>query len=211
MTTFIPESQETDASEAVQLVEGKTDEFNWVFFVVIAAFHLGAVAALFCFHWSSLAVFFAAWCWVKMLASASAIIASSRIAASPLQVAGVWNDGVWLPGAAGQSYLLGCCASHAPPVHRPSGRSALTARWQMVVAHGWILRGALHNKSAMVFHYAPDLQRDRFYRWLAVWHWLPVTLSGIVLMACGSAVGGWALGLSWVLWACYCVLQWVSM
>ena len=44
---------------------------------------------------------------------------------------------------------------------------------------GWILRGSLHSETTMLSRYAPDLQRDRFYQWLAVWHWLPITLTGI--------------------------------
>jgi stearoyl-CoA desaturase (delta-9 desaturase) len=68
---------------------------------------------------------------------------------------------------------------------------------------GWILRGALHSETTMLSRYAPDLERDRFYRWLAVWHWLPITLIAIALLGCGVAVGGWALGISWVLWGVF--------
>lgn len=46
----------------------------------------------------------------------------------------------------------------------------------------------------------PDLQGDRFYRWLTVWHWLPITLTGVVLLGGGAAIGGWKLGLPWLLW-----------
>jgi stearoyl-CoA desaturase (delta-9 desaturase) len=65
---------------------------------------------------------------------------------------------------------------------------------------GWILRGALHSETTMLSRYAPDLLRDRFYRWLEVWHWLPITFTGIALAVCGTALGGWKLGLSWLLW-----------
>jgi stearoyl-CoA desaturase (delta-9 desaturase) len=65
---------------------------------------------------------------------------------------------------------------------------------------GWILRGALHSETTMLWRYAPDLLRDRFYRWLEVWHWLPITCTGIALAVCGMALGGWKLGLSWLLW-----------
>lgn len=65
---------------------------------------------------------------------------------------------------------------------------------------GWILSGALHNYTTMLSCYAPDLRQSRFYRWLEVWHWLPITLFGIVLAGCGTEIGGWKLGLSWLLW-----------
>jgi fatty-acid desaturase len=68
---------------------------------------------------------------------------------------------------------------------------------------GWILYGSLHNETKMLSRYAPDLQRDRFYQWLATWHWLPVTLVGIGLLATGTSLGGWKLGASWVLWGIF--------
>ena len=51
MATLIAQPQRTSGLEIVELVQAKSAEFNWVFFVVIAAFHLGAVAAPFTFHW----------------------------------------------------------------------------------------------------------------------------------------------------------------
>jgi fatty-acid desaturase len=68
---------------------------------------------------------------------------------------------------------------------------------------GWILRGALHSETTMLSRYVPDLERDRFYRWLADWHWLPITVVAIALLGCGVAVGGWTLGVSWVLWGVF--------
>src|SRR5260370_6426391 len=65
---------------------------------------------------------------------------------------------------------------------------------------GWILHVFLHSETAMLSRYAPDLQHDRFYRWLAVWHWLPLTLTGAALFCGGTALGGWTLGISWGLW-----------
>jgi stearoyl-CoA desaturase (delta-9 desaturase) len=60
---------------------------------------------------------------------------------------------------------------------------------------GWILMGSLHNDSAILKRYAPDLMKQGFYRWLNRWHWLPVTLMGFGLLA----VGGW----SWVWWGIF--------
>jgi stearoyl-CoA desaturase (delta-9 desaturase) len=68
---------------------------------------------------------------------------------------------------------------------------------------GWILHGSIHSETASLSHYAPDLQRDRFYRWLAVWHWLPITLTGVALLGVGTALGGWRLGVSWLLWGVF--------
>ena len=61
MSTLVAESRSDGAPESVDLVQEKSDQFNWVFFAVVTTFHLGAVAALFMFRWSSVAVFLALW------------------------------------------------------------------------------------------------------------------------------------------------------
>ncbi|MGB6744463.1 MAG: hypothetical protein WBE38_12520, partial [Terracidiphilus sp.] len=61
MSTLITESQSDGASIPAELVQERSDQFNWVFFTVIITFHLGAVAALFAFRWSSVAVFVVLW------------------------------------------------------------------------------------------------------------------------------------------------------
>ncbi len=59
----------------------------------------------------------------------------------------------------------------------------------------WILHGSLHNGSELLNRYAPDLNKDPFYRWLSRYHWLPVTILGVGLMLAG--------GLPWVLWGIF--------
>jgi fatty-acid desaturase len=61
---------------------------------------------------------------------------------------------------------------------------------------GWILSGeSLHAQTVMLARYAPDLTRDRFHVWLSKYHWVPLTLVGLALLA----VGGW----TWVLWGIF--------
>ncbi len=58
---------------------------------------------------------------------------------------------------------------------------------------GWILFGhTRHNNTVLMSKYAPDLGADPFYRWLNSYHYVPLILLGIVLLA----VGGWGM----VLW-----------
>src|SRR6202162_1907539 len=61
MATLAASPQKIACAEIIEVVQARSPEFNWVFFVVIAAFHLGAVAALFTFHWSSVFVFLTMW------------------------------------------------------------------------------------------------------------------------------------------------------
>ena len=61
---------------------------------------------------------------------------------------------------------------------------------------GWIIFGeAQHDDTARLARYAPDLSKDRFYRWLSGYHWVPLTTLGLGLLAWG----GWGL----VIWAIF--------
>jgi len=61
---------------------------------------------------------------------------------------------------------------------------------------GWILFGDTHhNNTELMSKYAPDLGRDPFYRSLNTWHWVPLTTTGLILLA----VGGWSM----VLWGVF--------
>ena len=60
---------------------------------------------------------------------------------------------------------------------------------------GWVMFGdAGHDDTSRMSRYAPDLGKDPVYRWLNSWHWVPLTLSGFVLLA----IGGWGL-VNWAL------------
>ena len=55
---------------------------------------------------------------------------------------------------------------------------------------GWILFGdSHHSDAARMARYAPDLAKDPFYRWLTTFHWVPLTILGFSLLA----IGGWGL------------------
>jgi fatty-acid desaturase len=61
---------------------------------------------------------------------------------------------------------------------------------------GWILFGDTHhNNTELMGRYAPDLNRDQFYRWLNSYHWVPLTTLGLILLA----TGGWSM----VLWGIF--------
>ncbi len=61
---------------------------------------------------------------------------------------------------------------------------------------GWIITGqAMHNKSAELLPYVPDLRKDKFHVWISEWHWVPITVLGVIMLA----VGGW----QYVLWGIF--------
>src|SRR5580698_3634180 len=204
MPTLSTKSQSDDASLPIELMQENSDQFNWVLFAVIATFHLGAVAALFCFRWSSIAVFLILW------------LLSQNVGIAVSYHRQLTHRSFTTPKCL--EYCLAVCGALAlqgspiywVAVHRlhhqytdipgdpHSPRDG--KRWSHM---GWILRGALHSETTMLSRYVPDLERDGFYRWMAVWHWLPLTLTAVVLLACGVALRGWPLGFSWVLWGVF--------
>lgn len=61
---------------------------------------------------------------------------------------------------------------------------------------GWIITGrAMHNHSKELLPYVPDLRKDKFHTWISNWHWVPITVLGIVILA----VGGW----QYVIWGIF--------
>ena len=60
----------------------------------------------------------------------------------------------------------------------------------------WTIFGEeLHGDSETLGKYAPDLMKDRFYRVLTRWHWMPLVALGLALLAIG--------GLPWLLWGVF--------
>jgi stearoyl-CoA desaturase (delta-9 desaturase) len=60
----------------------------------------------------------------------------------------------------------------------------------------WTIFGEeLHADTEIMGKYAPDLMKDRFYQVLTRWHWVPLVVLGLVLLA----IGGWP----WALWGVF--------
>ncbi len=60
----------------------------------------------------------------------------------------------------------------------------------------WTMFGEpLHANTEVMGKYAPDLMKDRFYRALSSYHWVPLVVLGLVLLAIG--------GLPWLLWGLF--------
>jgi stearoyl-CoA desaturase (delta-9 desaturase) len=45
----------------------------------------------------------------------------------------------------------------------------------------------MHAETALLARYVPDLARDKFYVWLSKYHWVPMVVVGLGLLA----IGGW--------------------
>ena len=164
---------------------------NWFTTLVLIFVHIGAVAALFVFSWKAffLTVFFY---WVATGLGIS-------MGYHRLHTHRSYRVPLWL------EYFFALCGSitlEGGPIfwvavhrihHQKSDlpgdpHSPRDGAWWSHV--GWILFGETnHNNTRMMSKYAPDLAKHRFYVWLNNYHWVPVTVMAIVILA----IGGWRI------------------
>jgi stearoyl-CoA desaturase (delta-9 desaturase) len=163
----------------------------------MAAFHVGAIAALFFFSWKAVAIAAALW-WVS--GSWGIGLSYHRL----LTHRG-YKTHKWL------EYFLTLCATLAleggpsfwVAVHRVHHQNTDKEGdphspndggfWSHM---GWIMTGrALHSGSPELLPYIPDLRKDPVHCWLSKWHWVPITVLGVVLLAIG--------GLPYLLWGIF--------
>lgn len=182
----------TNASPAARY-----SKVSWVTTIAMMLFHVGALAALFFFNWTAVIVaavlyWFAIGCGIgmgyhRLLTHRSYKV--PRVIEYFLAICGTMT----LEG--GPIFWVGTHRIH----HQHSDRDGdpHTPRHGGFWAHmGWIIFGdAQHADTETMSRFAPDLARDPFYRWLNEYHWLPLAVSGLILLSIG--------GLPMVLWAVF--------
>jgi fatty-acid desaturase len=183
--------------QALERKPAADNQINWVTATFMALFHLGAIAALFFFTWKALAV--AAFLWL---------------------VSGSWGIGMgyhrllthrgyktpkWV------EYFLTVCATlslEGGPIfwvatHRIHHKfsdvegdphSPIDGKWW---AHmGWILTGkSMHHDTTTLAKYVPDLAKDKFHVWITKYHYVPIIVLGLALLAIG--------GLPFLMWGIF--------
>ena len=179
-------------TDVVEIVN--TERLNWITTLALVVLHIGAVAALFMFSWSGLAVALLLY-WVATGFGIS-------MGYHRLHTHRSYKVPRWL------EYFFAVCGTltlEGGPIfwvavhrihHQKSDKlgdphSPRDGAWWAHV--GWILLGETkHNNTRMMSKYAPDLAKDRFYVWLNNYHWLPILVLAAALWAMG--------GLQMVLW-----------
>jgi stearoyl-CoA desaturase (Delta-9 desaturase) len=175
----------------------KYDRMNWLTSIVMVIFHIGAIAAFFFFDWTALwtAVFLY---WVgltfgigmgyhRLLTHRAYKV--PRFVEYALAVCGTIN----LEG--GPIFWVGTHRIHHQYSDKPGDpHSPRDGGWWAHML--WIIFGeGNHSNTSLMAKYAPDLARDPFYRWLNTYHWVPLTVLGLFLLA----IAGWPM----VLWAIF--------
>src|SRR5512146_1892461 len=154
----------------------------------MAAFHVGAIAALFMFSWKALAVAALLW-WIS--GSLGIGMGYHRLLTHRGYKTYKWVE-----------YFLTLCGTLAleggpmfwVATHRVHHQNTDTEgdphspRDGGVWSHmGWIITGrAIHNHSAEMLPYVPDLRKDKFHVWISEWHWVPMVVLGVIVLAVGG-------------------------
>src|SRR3974390_2490610 len=181
----------TDAESKTQQTRGHMTvrkNINWSTAIVMIAFHMGAVAALFMFSWKALGVALVL-CWVA--GNLGIGMGYHRLLTHRGYKCPKWLE-----------YFLTICATLAlegGPIfwvathrihHQLSDKPGdpHSPRDGGFWAHmGWILMGkTFHNNNTDLLAYVPDLRKDKFHMWISEYHWVPMVVLGVVLWAVGG-------------------------
>jgi fatty-acid desaturase len=174
-----------------------TQHIVWITTAFMVAFHIGAVAALFVFSWKALFLAMGLW-WVA--GSLGIGMGYHRLLTHRGYKTPKWVE-----------YFLTVCGTLAlegGPIfwvatHRVHHQNTdkegdpHSPRDGGFWAHmGWILTGqTMHNDSAELLPYVPELRKDKFHTWISRWHWVPITVLGAIILV----AGGW----QYVLWGIF--------
>ena len=182
---------------AVSVLFEDQSSINWGTLVVMAAFHVLAVAALFYTTWQAVAVAVALhWCctgWgIGMGYHRLHTHRSYRVPKAIeyfLAVCGTMS----LQG--GPIFWAACHRiHHQHSDHEGDPHTPRDGRWWAHML--WTLFGkSLHADTEAMGRYVPDLMEDRFYRLLSTYHWVPLVVLGLLLFGIG--------GLPWLLWGVF--------
>lgn len=169
----------------------KRQRMNWITSIVLVLLHIGAVAALFMFTWRALAVtIFLYWMTIGLgISMGYHRLHTHRSYQVPrfLEYFFALCGSMTLEG--GPIFWVATHRIHHQKSDQPGDpHSPRDGAWWSHV--GWILFGECnHSNTRVMGKYAPDLMKHPFYVWLNNWHWVPLTVLGIAMLA----FGGWSV------------------
>jgi fatty-acid desaturase len=184
-------------TESLQKKQALEDGINWMTAIVMALFHLGAVAALFFFTWKAF--------WLAVLLWWLSAGLGVGMGYHRLLTHRGYKTPKWL------EYLLTVCATLAlegGPIfwvathrihHKYSDQegdphSPRDGKWWAHV--GWIVMGkSMHSDTSTLTRYVPDLAKDKFHVWITRYNYVPMILLAIPLFLLG--------GLAFLLWGIF--------
>jgi stearoyl-CoA desaturase (delta-9 desaturase) len=171
----------------VKTATGKR-QINWVTSIALILLHLGAVAALFMFSWKAL-IITAVLYWMAIgfgIGMGYHRLHTHRSYKVPKFIEYFFAVCGTLTLEGGPIFWVATHRVH----HQNSDQSGdpHTPRDGAFWAHlGWMIFGeSKHNDTKLMMRYAPDLAGDPFYLWLNSYHYLPLIILGLILLAVGG-------------------------
>jgi sn-1 stearoyl-lipid 9-desaturase len=173
------------------------DQINWVTAFFMAVFHIGAVAALFFFSWKLLLLLIV----INWVSGSLGIgmgyhrLLTHRGYKTPKWVEYFLTLCGTLALEGGPIFWVATHRIHHQLTDVPGDpHSPIDGKWWSHM--GWILSGrSMHHDTTTLARYVPDLAKDRFHVWITKYHYVPLTVLGLILLA----IGGW----KWVLWGIF--------
>jgi stearoyl-CoA desaturase (delta-9 desaturase) len=161
---------------------------NWITLIVLVLFHIGAVAALFMFSWKAFFVALALhWICVGFgISLGYHRLHTHRSYSTPKIIEYFFALCGALTLEGGPIFWVATHRIHHQKSDQPGDpHSPREGAWWAHV--GWILFGeSNHSNTKKLAKYAPDLAKDPFYIWLNNWHWIPMVIVGVALLAFGG-------------------------
>lgn len=168
--------------------------FVWSTAFVFAFFHAGAIAAFFYFDWKPFLVSVVS---LFLLLSWGIGMGYHRLLTHRSYVVPKWIEYflticATLTLEGGPLFWVGTHRIHHQNSDKPGDpHSPRDGAWWAHIL--WMVYGtANHNRTGEFMRYVPDLAKDPFHKWLNTYHYLPLTIAGILMGIFG--------GLPWVLW-----------
>jgi len=184
-------------AESYESIFGSRDQVNWTTTIAFAIFHVLAFSALFYADWGPI-LFAAVMHWIAVgwgigLGYHRLHTHRSYSVPKPIEYFLALCGTLTLEG--GPLFWVATHRIH----HQKSDQDGDPhtprdgAWWAHVL---WTMFGtSLHSNNEALERYAPDLAKDKFYRVLNEWHWVPLTVFGLTVWAIG--------GLPYLLWGVF--------
>jgi fatty-acid desaturase len=173
------------SKHAIRLANGQ--KVNWVTSLILVGLHIGAVGAFFCFSWKAffvaLALHWVAVGWGISLGYHRLHTHQSYQCPRWLEYFFAVCGTMTLEG--GPMFWVGTHRLHHAKSDQPGDPHSPRegAFWSHM---GWIVFGETNHNNKIMAKYAPDLARHKFYWVLNKYHWVPVVITGLMLLAFGG-------------------------
>ena len=174
--------------EDLKKKQAADNEINWVTASFMMLFHLGAIAALFFFTWKAFFVAVFLW-WLSTSVGIGMCyhrLLTHRGYKTPKWVEYTMTVCATLALEGGPIFWVATHRIH----HQHSDEegdphSPIDGKWW---AHmGWILVGkSMHHDTTTLSRYVPDLAKDKFHVWITKYHYVPISVLGVILLAIGE-------------------------